>query len=63
MQFYYFWKKLCVDYKCTQLDDEEIVPDEASVQQVTTPTTTTNLQEHRPHVCEMPDCSAVCLLT
>lgn len=52
MQFYYFWKKLSVHYKSTHLNSELNATDGNL-------TAITNQQEARPHVCEMPDCSAV----
>lgn len=52
VQFYYFWKKLCVHYKSTHLSSEFNSSDANS-------SNATNQQEARPHVCEMPDCSAV----
>lgn len=63
VQFYYFWKKLCVDYKFTHLNvdqaGQEINSSSTTVTaSVSTPITTTQ-QEIRPHVCAMPDCSAV----
>ncbi|XP_031619520.1 uncharacterized protein LOC116338427 isoform X2 [Contarinia nasturtii] len=52
VQFYYFWKKLCVHYKSTHLSSELFnSADGNSIN-------ATNQQEARPHVCEMPDCSA-----
>ncbi|KAI8130966.1 Transcriptional-regulating factor 1 [Lucilia cuprina] len=44
VQMYYFWKKLCVDYKVTHLKTE------------TPPQTHAN--DPKPYVCEIPDCSA-----
>lgn len=63
VQFYYFWKKLCVDYKCTHLNADQTVQEMNSSSNTAsgngnTPTATTQ-QDIRPHVCEMPDCSAV----
>lgn len=54
VQFYYFWKKLCIDYKESHLNNEQNATDNNNGNSVTT-----NQQEVRPHVCEMPDCSAV----
>lgn len=64
VQFYYFWKKLCVDYKCTHLNADQSAQDGGSssiavagtINNAAAPNTQ---QEIRPHVCEMPDCSAV----
>ncbi|XP_055850932.1 uncharacterized protein LOC129915428 isoform X2 [Episyrphus balteatus] len=50
IQLYYFWKKLCVDYKMTHLKVE--------TDDVTQSQFSSQVSEHRPHVCEMPDCSA-----
>ncbi|KAH8268543.1 hypothetical protein KR026_008527 [Drosophila bipectinata] len=44
VQMYYFWKKLCVDYKVSHLKMEPVV--------VVTPPV------EKPYVCEIPDCSA-----
>ncbi|KAH8271206.1 hypothetical protein KR018_001447 [Drosophila ironensis] len=44
VQMYYFWKKLCVDYKVSHLKMEPVP--------VSTPPV------ERPYVCEIPDCSA-----
>ncbi|XP_075147544.1 uncharacterized protein LOC142221654 isoform X2 [Haematobia irritans] len=46
VQMYYFWKKLCVDYKVTHLKAE------------TPPQTTHQTADPKPYVCEIPDCSA-----
>lgn len=64
VQFYYFWKKLCVDYKCTHLNAEQTVQEINSSSSSTATASGTapiavTQQEIRPHVCEMPDCSAV----
>jgi len=45
VQMYYFWKKLCVDYKVSHLKMEPVV--------VITPAV------EKPYVCEIADCSAV----
>lgn len=85
VQLYYFWKKLCVDYKTTHLlqhgnnsmkfinlnaspDDLLLdhigytaTPPHAVVKTATgtgQPTINTG-SDVRPHVCEVPDCSAV----
>lgn len=52
VQLYYFWKKLSVDYKVTTInsDTEHIGGSLVQAQ---------SHVEVRPHVCEMPDCSAV----
>ncbi|EAT40251.1 AAEL007995-PA, partial [Aedes aegypti] len=42
VQLYYFWKKLCVDYKTTHLLQHG----------------DNSMNDVRPHVCEVPDCSA-----
>jgi len=42
---YYFWKKLCVDYKVTHLKMEPVVVIAPAVE--------------KPYVCEIADCSAV----
>ncbi|XP_055325066.1 uncharacterized protein LOC129579232 isoform X2 [Sitodiplosis mosellana] len=52
VQFYYFWKKLCVHYKSTHLSSELNSTMDGHSPNVI------NQQESRPHVCEMPDCSA-----
>ncbi|KAH8294319.1 hypothetical protein KR054_010962 [Drosophila jambulina] len=44
VQMYYFWKKLCVDYKVSHLKMEPVV--------VITPAV------EKPYVCEIADCSA-----
>lgn len=54
VQFYYFWKKLCVDYKFTHLSTDQPPPEPMADGQANTAQ-----PEARPHVCEMPDCSAV----
>ncbi|XP_059217872.1 homeobox protein 5 isoform X2 [Stomoxys calcitrans] len=46
VQMYYFWKKLCVDYKVTHLKTE------------TPPQTNHHAADPKPYVCEIPDCSA-----
>lgn len=45
VQMYYFWKKLCVDYKVTHLKTETPPQNHAN--------------DPKPYVCEIPDCSAV----
>ncbi|XP_017845321.1 serine-rich adhesin for platelets [Drosophila busckii] len=45
VQMYYFWKKLCVDYKVSHLKMEPVTP-------ITPPV------DQKPYVCEIPDCSA-----
>lgn len=49
VQFYYFWKKLRVDYKASYSANDNTDGMQHMHQHV----------EMRPHVCEMPDCSAV----
>ncbi|XP_067617284.1 serine-rich adhesin for platelets isoform X1 [Eurosta solidaginis] len=44
VQMYYFWKKLCVDYKLSHLKTETPPPPPAN--------------DPKPYVCEVPDCSA-----
>ncbi|XP_043652819.1 mucin-5AC isoform X1 [Drosophila teissieri] len=44
VQMYYFWKKLCVDYKVTHLKMEPVVVIAPPVE--------------KPYVCEIADCSA-----
>ncbi|XP_053945533.1 serine-rich adhesin for platelets isoform X4 [Anastrepha ludens] len=44
VQMYYFWKKLCVDYKVSHLKTETPPPPPAN--------------DPKPYVCEVPDCSA-----
>ncbi|XP_065372339.1 probable serine/threonine-protein kinase DDB_G0282963 isoform X1 [Calliphora vicina] len=44
VQMYYFWKKLCVDYKVTHLKTETPPQNHAN--------------DPKPYVCEIPDCSA-----
>nr|NP_001262416.1 uncharacterized protein Dmel_CG16779, isoform B [Drosophila melanogaster]AGB95798.1 uncharacterized protein Dmel_CG16779, isoform B [Drosophila melanogaster] len=44
VQMYYFWKKLCVDYKVTHLKMEPVVVIAPAVE--------------KPYVCEIADCSA-----
>ncbi|XP_061397062.1 serine-rich adhesin for platelets-like [Musca vetustissima] len=46
VQMYYFWKKLCVDYKVTHLKTE------------TPPQIQHHTADPKPYVCEIPDCSA-----
>ncbi|XP_058974995.1 homeobox protein 5 isoform X2 [Musca domestica] len=46
VQMYYFWKKLCVDYKVTHLKTE------------TPPQIQPHTVDPKPYVCEIPDCSA-----
>ncbi|EDV93135.1 GH19137 [Drosophila grimshawi] len=45
VQMYYFWKKLCVDYKVSHLKMEPVPP-------------STPVVEQKPYVCEIADCSA-----
>ncbi|KAH8276720.1 hypothetical protein KR044_008212 [Drosophila immigrans] len=45
VQMYYFWKKLCVDYKVSHLKMEPVV-------------TSTPIVEQKPYVCEIAACSA-----
>ncbi|KAH8359524.1 hypothetical protein KR093_007360 [Drosophila rubida] len=45
VQMYYFWKKLCVDYKVSHLKMEPVI-------------TSTPTVEQKPYVCEIAACSA-----
>ncbi|XP_060650892.1 pneumococcal serine-rich repeat protein isoform X1 [Drosophila nasuta] len=45
VQMYYFWKKLCVDYKVSHLKMEPVV-------------TSNHAVEQKPYVCEIAACSA-----
>ncbi|XP_037913271.1 serine-rich adhesin for platelets isoform X2 [Hermetia illucens] len=56
IQLYYLWKKLCPEYKNLILKQELADHDEASTSSSTH--ATQSPPENRPHVCEMPDCSA-----
>ncbi|XP_055700115.1 uncharacterized protein LOC129799871 isoform X3 [Phlebotomus papatasi] len=70
IQLYYFWKKLCVDYKLTHLQQNNQrrisheLNNNAPLVFGTDSHNTPNAQSHsshtdiRPHICEMPDCSA-----
>lgn len=55
VQFYYFWKKLNIDYKLSHLNGDQ--HDGANA--VSSQHNVSSHIEIRPHVCEMPDCSAV----
>lgn len=72
VQLYYFWKKLCIDYKKTHLyqnnmkslvDDnysnDSLLLDCSNIITNTNHTHLTQNNELRPHVCDVPDCSAV----
>ncbi|XP_055679779.1 uncharacterized protein LOC129787937 isoform X2 [Lutzomyia longipalpis] len=70
IQLYYFWKKLCVDYKLTHLqqNNQRRISHELNnnaplvfgTDSHHTPSTLshTSHTDIRPHICEMPDCSA-----
>ncbi|XP_059611188.1 uncharacterized protein LOC132258096 isoform X2 [Phlebotomus argentipes] len=70
IQLYYFWKKLCVDYKLTHLQQNnqrrishELNNNAPLVYGTDSHHTSSTLSHSthtdiRPHICEMPDCSA-----
>lgn len=67
IQLYYFWKKLCNEYKTTHLPQSAVpnsyleFPISNSVPTSANHNNSNHNPETRPHVCEIPDCSAVSL--